>query len=73
MSDCCMCQDPSPVSRCITFTYSSLYELGQLNNTAYHDLPRMFGPANLTVLGHLGLICRRGRVGGLMMATLMRA
>jgi cholesterol oxidase len=51
------------VSRRITFLYGKLYEHGRLNAQTYdYGLDELFGPANLTLLEHLGMLVRAGHL-----------
>lgn len=55
--------DRNPVSRRITFLYGKLYEPARLNAQTYdYGLDELFGPANLTLLEHLGMLVRAGHL-----------
>ncbi len=55
--------DRNPVSRRITFLYGKLYEQARLNAQTYdYGLGELFGPANLTILEHLGMLVRAGHL-----------
>lgn len=55
--------DRNPVSRRVTFLYGKLYNLDRLNAQTYdYGLDELFGPANLTLLEHLGTLVRAGHL-----------
>lgn len=54
--------DPNPVSRRITFLYSRLYELDNLNEVLYNNLHELFGVASIRQFEHLATMVRKGTV-----------